>query len=97
MTVVVTLGFFGRGDMPPEFEEIVFSLPVNEISDVIKTPYGYHLFLVEERKKGNRLTFKEVRDRITARLEEEMREEELQEWIRGLKKGAVIEIAEELL
>ena len=91
------LGFFGRGDMPPEFEEVVFSLPVNEISDVIKTPYGYHLFLVEERKKGNRLTFKEVRERITARLEEEMREVELQEWIRGIKKGAVIEIAEELL
>jgi len=91
------LGFFGRGDMPPEFEEIVFSLPVNEISDVIKTPYGYHIFLVEERKKGNRLTFKEVRAGITARLEEETREAKLQEWIRGLKKEAVIEIVEELL
>ncbi|MFQ5329134.1 MAG: peptidyl-prolyl cis-trans isomerase [Thermodesulfobacteriota bacterium] len=91
------LGFFGRGDMPPEFEEIVFSIPVNEVSDVIKTPYGYHIFLVEERKKGNRVAFPEVRERIAARLEEERREVKLQEWIRGLKKEAVIEIAEELL
>ncbi|MFQ5585662.1 MAG: peptidyl-prolyl cis-trans isomerase [Thermodesulfobacteriota bacterium] len=91
------LGFFGRGDMPKEFEDIVFSLPVKEISDVIKTPYGYHLFLVEARQKGNKLNFKEVQERIIAQLEEEKREEGLQEWIMGLKGRAVIEIEEELL
>jgi parvulin-like peptidyl-prolyl isomerase len=91
------LGYFGKGDMPREFGDIVFSLPVGRISDVVKTPYGYHIFMVEAKRNAKKLNFTEVKDRIIARVEEEKREADFRRWIRELKKNAVIEIKEDLL
>lgn len=44
------LGFFGKGQMVREFEEVAFSLPVNEVSQPIKTQFGWHLLVVTDQK-----------------------------------------------
>jgi peptidyl-prolyl cis-trans isomerase D len=44
-----SLGAFGRGQMVPQFEAAAFSLPLNEISEPIRTDYGYHILQVQER------------------------------------------------
>lgn len=44
------LGFFGRGVMVPEFDQAAFVLPVNELSEPIKTQFGWHLLVVTEQK-----------------------------------------------
>ena len=44
------LGEFGNGDMVPEFDAVVFGdHPVGEVSEPVKTQFGYHLLLVETR------------------------------------------------
>ncbi len=43
------LGRFGRGQMVPEFDKVVFSAPVKEVQGPVKTQFGYHLLEVTER------------------------------------------------
>jgi len=45
-----SLGEFGQGDMVPEFDAVIFGeLPIGEVSDPIKTQFGYHLIEVQKR------------------------------------------------
>ena len=44
------LGWFGKGDMVPEFEKAAFSLPLGEVSEPVKTQFGWHLIYVISRK-----------------------------------------------
>ena len=44
------LGEFSQGDMVPEFDAVVFGdLPIGEVSEPVKTQFGYHLLIVEKR------------------------------------------------
>jgi peptidyl-prolyl cis-trans isomerase C len=85
------LGFFGRDEMPPEFEA-VFALPVGKPSPLIKSDYGYHLFLVEAKRPAAQLSRQEAAAEIRARLEAELREAIYQEWLQELRGKAVIEV-----
>ncbi|UCF06731.1 MAG: peptidyl-prolyl cis-trans isomerase [bacterium] len=44
------LGFFARGEMVEEFENVAFTLPAGELSEPVRSQYGYHLIRVEEKK-----------------------------------------------
>jgi peptidyl-prolyl cis-trans isomerase C len=62
------LGFFPRGQMPPAFDEVVFNMRPGQVSDVVSTEYGYHLFKVIEFKPGRKRDFPEVRGQVEARM-----------------------------
>jgi peptidyl-prolyl cis-trans isomerase C len=47
------LGYFGRGAMVKEFEDVAFVTGKNEISEPVKTRFGWHLIKVIDRKTGN--------------------------------------------
>jgi peptidyl-prolyl cis-trans isomerase D len=58
------LGQFERGRMVPAFEEAAFALPVGQVSDVVESPFGYHLIEVYEKTEGRVQPLEEVRDQI---------------------------------
>jgi peptidyl-prolyl cis-trans isomerase C len=59
------LGSFTRGRMVPEFEKAAFSLPVGEISEPVRTPFGYHIIQVEQHETRN---LEELRPEIEGKL-----------------------------
>lgn len=85
------LGFFGREEMPPEFDT-VFELPVGKVSGLVKSDYGYHLFLVEEKRPAARLSREEAAREIRRRLEAERRETAYREWLEAVRAKAAVEI-----
>ena len=91
------LGFFARGQMPPEFDKVVFTLTPGRISDLVHSEYGYHIFLVEERRPAQRLTLDQAREQIRAELLETKQEQAYQDWLRGLRSRAKIEMNWSLL
>ena len=55
------LGFFGRGVMVPSFEEAAFAMKQGEISDPVRTPYGFHIIKLTDIHAGKVKPFEEVR------------------------------------
>jgi len=76
------LGWFPRGRMVPEFEEVAFSLPVGELSEPVKTQYGYHIIKVEGRDPNRPLD--------EAALEE-ARAQALDNWLQEQRAAAQIQ------
>ncbi len=63
------LGFFGPGSMVPAFDTAVFAMKPGEISEVIKTRFGYHIILLEEIKPESTRELTEVQDSIIKTLQ----------------------------
>jgi len=83
------LGFFGREDMPPVFDT-VFTLAPGKPSSLVKSEYGYHIFLVEERRPAQRLSRREAERQIQEQLEADRRERFYQEWLQSLRGQTAI-------
>lgn len=58
------LGYFGRGQMVPQFEEVVFTLKKGDVSDPVKTQFGWHLIKIEDKRFKQPPAFEIVKDRI---------------------------------
>jgi peptidyl-prolyl cis-trans isomerase C len=91
------LGFFPRGQMPPAFDEVVFKLPVGQVSDVVSTEYGYHLFRVLERKPARKREFAEVRQLVEAKILEKKRTEAQEAFEKELREKAQVQVNEATL
>jgi peptidyl-prolyl cis-trans isomerase D len=62
------LGWIVQGQTVPEFEKAAFGLPKGEVSDLIKTQYGYHIIKVLDKETAHTKPFEEVKDSIRAPL-----------------------------
>jgi peptidyl-prolyl cis-trans isomerase D len=65
------LGYFGRDRMVPAFSDAAFSLKPGEISELVRTPYGFHIIKVEEVRPESTKSFDQVKMEIEATLKQE--------------------------
>ncbi len=90
------LGYFEAGQMPEEFDD-VFKLKINKVSDIIRTPYGFHLFKVVDKVQERKMNFEESRSMIKNILLQDLQDKVFQEWFLNLKQNARIDIKYDVL
>ena len=88
---LIDLGFFGKGQLPEEFEHVAFSMEVGEVSPVFSSPVGYHVVKVTDRKPARPKAFDEVREDVKRLYVEDRRQEKVRERVKTLEAGARIE------
>jgi len=91
------LGYFKKGQMIPEFEKTAFALEIGQISDLVKSRFGYHIIKLGDRKPATYRQFEEVKSNIRNLLSRNNQREAFDEFANKLKAKAYIEVKEELL
>ncbi len=87
------LGTIEPGYMPPAFDAAAFSLEPGSVSDIVETPFGFHVLEVLARiQKGTIPTYEELRDFLEKYLKEETRQRKMSAHAQMLKQQAEIEI-----
>ena len=79
------LGFFSKGQMVKEFEEVAFSMKVGEVSEPFKTKYGYHVVKLTDKKEDT-TDPKQVKEFLKGTLQQE----KFTKYVEELKKAAKI-------
>ena len=88
------LGSFGKGRMVPAFEKAAFALKEGEVSEPVKTQFGWHVIKVEEKQQRKAPTFEEVKDRLAQQMVQDSYRSQLKALADGLKAKARIEFKE---
>lgn len=90
-------GWLKPGLLPPEIDDKVFSLSVGRVSEPVSSPYGVHLFLVEESHPPGLMTLEQARPDILARLREVSEEKAFRAWLGHLRAEIPIHVDWEML
>jgi parvulin-like peptidyl-prolyl isomerase len=85
------LGYFKKGELLPEIEKDVLRLQVGEVSDIIRTHFGFHIIKLLDRR-GGISPFEEVKEKVKADYYEKEMEKAYQQYLSTLKGKSVIEI-----
>lgn len=84
------LGVFSPGQVP-EMMNVVFTLPVDTLSDVVQSEYGFHLFKVVESLPGRTHTLEEVKPKVTEAVRAVKVQDAFPVWLQSLAEGVKVE------
>ncbi|MGB9857845.1 MAG: peptidyl-prolyl cis-trans isomerase [Dictyoglomaceae bacterium] len=85
------LGYITSGDLPPEVEKVTFTLPLNQVSNPIKTDRGYYITTVSEIKEAYTIPYIQAKPEIEKTILDEKRSKVFNKWLEEEYKKAKIE------
>lgn len=85
------LGYFPRGQMVQEFEDIAFAMEVGQVSDVFQTQFGFHIAKLTEKKESIPCKLEDVSEVIEKELLQEAQQKEIEKFVDAEKENATIE------
>jgi parvulin-like peptidyl-prolyl isomerase len=91
------LGWFARGTMPKAFDDACFSLKPGQVSGVVQTAYGYHLFKVLGRRGPQKRTLEQVKDEVLRRAWADKKAQAERQLLDQVRNGAKVQINEAAL
>jgi peptidyl-prolyl cis-trans isomerase C len=91
------LGWFGKGSMVPAFEKAALALKEGQISDVVKSDFGFHIIKLTGKRPAGIRPFEEVKEQIKGAIMPTKQQEVFQKIKEELKKTAKITIKEDVL
>jgi len=86
------LGFFGKGQMVPAFEQAAFALKPGEMSEVVETQFGYHIIKLTEKKEATAPNFDELKEKIAVFLKGQKTQKAVFDYVSKLRKETKVEI-----
>jgi peptidyl-prolyl cis-trans isomerase C len=86
------LGFFQKGQMVGAFERAAFALKPGEVSDLVETPFGFHIIKLAEKQASRTVPIEEVKPQIEQHLQNQQRQQKTQAFIESLKAKGRVEI-----
>ena len=86
------LDFFSRERMVPEFANAAFKMNKGDISDPVKTQFGFHIIKVTDKKESHTVPFAEVKEKIIAYLKDAKHKAAIEELLAGLRAKADVKI-----
>jgi parvulin-like peptidyl-prolyl isomerase len=85
------LGYFSRGQMVQNFEDVVFNMEVGQTSEVFETEFGFHIAKLTDKKPQVQCPFEEVKEFIEKQLTQEAQQKAIEKFVDAEKKNATIE------
>ncbi|MEN6474359.1 MAG: peptidylprolyl isomerase [Syntrophaceae bacterium] len=89
------LGWITKGRMDPEFEKAAFALKKGEMSGVVKSSFGYHIILCEDKEEAKEKPMDEIKPMVERQIKRERREEAVNKLKEEVKKAFPVTINEE--
>jgi peptidyl-prolyl cis-trans isomerase SurA len=86
------VGFIERGTIIPEVEASAFSLPVEQVSEVIESSLGFHIIKVVDKRGAGLKPVAMVREEIKTKIEDEKLDKKFEEWISSIRARSHIEV-----
>jgi peptidyl-prolyl cis-trans isomerase C len=81
------LGYFTKDQMVPEFAEVAFKLQKGELSDPVKTQFGWHIIKVEDKRSKSPPPFEQVKDQVETFVQRKAQAD----YVSKLREGAKVE------
>jgi parvulin-like peptidyl-prolyl isomerase len=91
------MGYVGRGDLPEEMEKAIFSLKEGEVSPVVSSPYGYHLFKVIQNGPEEGEETQYWLDQARAEIKRQKLEAAYRTWLDELRSKYKITVNDEMM